>query len=68
MTKETRYKLLIIDQSDLTPDEISLSALSQEGFETVTLPDHSEALSILIELNPDLIILGQGLAEDSFKA
>ena len=68
MTEETKYNLLIIDKSDLTPNEISVSALSEEGFEVATLPDHFEALSQMSELRPDLIILGEGLAEDSFKA
>jgi len=68
LTEETKYNLLIIDQSDLTTDDISASALSEEGFEVTTLPDHFEALSQLSELRPDLIILGEGLAEDSFKA
>lgn len=67
MTEETKYNLLIIDKSDLTPNEISVSALYEEGFEIATLPDHSEALSQLSELKPDLLILGEGLAEDSFK-
>jgi DNA-binding response OmpR family regulator len=67
LTEETRYNLLIIDQSDLTTDEISVPDLSEEGFAVTTLPDHSEALSRLIELRPDLIILGAELAEDSFK-
>jgi len=68
LTEETKYNLLIIDKSDLTPNEISVSALSEEGFEVATLPDHFEALSQMSELRPDLIILGEGLAEDSFKA
>jgi len=68
LTEETKYNLLIIDQSDLTTDDISASALSEESFEVTTLPDHFEALSQLSELRPDLIILGEGLAEDSFKA
>lgn len=68
MTEELKYSLLIIDQSGLTPDEISVPALAEEGFEVSTLPDHSEALSQMGELRPDLIILGEGLAEDSFKA
>jgi DNA-binding response OmpR family regulator len=67
LTEETKYNLLIIDKSDLTPDKISVSALSKEGFEVTTLPDHSEALSRLIELRPDLIILGEEPAEDSFQ-
>jgi DNA-binding response OmpR family regulator len=67
LMEETNYNLLIIDRSDLTADEISVSALSEEGFKTVTLPDHLEALSSMSELRPDLIILGEGLAEDSFK-
>jgi len=67
LTEETKYNLLIIDKSGLTPDKISVSALSQEGFAVTTLPDHSEALSRLIELKPDLIILGEEPAEDSFK-
>jgi len=67
LTEETKYNLLIIDQSDLTTDDISASALSEESFEVTTLPDHFEALSQLSELRPDLIILGEGLAEDSFK-
>jgi len=67
LTEELKCNLLIIDKSGLTPDEISLSALSEEGFEVTTLPDHSEALFRESELKPDLIILGEGLAEDSFK-
>jgi DNA-binding response OmpR family regulator len=65
---ETKYNLLIIDKSSLTPNKINVSALSEEGFTIDTLPDHFEALSSLSELRPDLIILGEGLAEDSFKA
>ena len=68
MTEETKYNLLIIDQSGLTPSKISVSALSEEGFTVATFPDHFEALSQMSELRPDLIILGEGLAEDSFKA
>jgi DNA-binding response OmpR family regulator len=68
LTEELKYNLLIIDKSGLTQDEISVSALSEEGFEVTTLPDHSEALSKLSELRPDLIILGEELTEDSFKA
>jgi two-component system OmpR family response regulator len=68
LTEEIKYNLLIIDQSDLTTDDISVSALSEEGFKTVTLPDHFEALSQLGELRPDLIVLGEGLAEDNFEA
>lgn len=68
MTKETKYNLLIIDQSDLTTDDISVSVLSEEGFTVTTLPDHFEALFQLSELRPDLIILGEGLSENSFKA
>ena len=64
---ETKYNLLVIDQSSLTPNKINVSALSEEGFTVATLPDHFEALSQLSELRPDLIILGEGLAEDSFK-
>ncbi len=67
MTEETKNNLLIIDKSDLTSNELSVSALSEEGFEVAILPDHSEALSSLSELRPDLIILGEGLAEDSFE-
>ena len=54
MTEEIKYNLLIIDKSGLTPDKISVSALSKEGFSVTTLPDHSEALPRLIELKPDL--------------
>jgi DNA-binding response OmpR family regulator len=68
LTEETKYNLLIIDQSGLTPSKISVSALSEEGFTVATFPDHFEALSRLSELRPDLIILGEGLAENSFKA
>jgi len=64
---EIKYNLLIIDKSSLTPNKISVPALSEEGFTVATLPDHFEALSQLSELRPDLIILGEGLAEDSFK-
>jgi DNA-binding response OmpR family regulator len=67
LTEELKCNLLIIDKSGLTPYELSVSALSEEGFEVTTLPDHSEALSRLSELRPDLIILGEELAEDSFK-
>ena len=65
---ETKYNLLVIDQSSLTPNKINVSALSEEGFTVATLPDHFEALSQLSELRPDLMILGEGLAEDSFEA
>jgi DNA-binding response OmpR family regulator len=68
LTEETKYNLLIIDQSGLTSNQISGSALSEEGFTVDTLPDHFEALSRLSELRPDLIILGESPAEDSFKA
>jgi len=68
LTEETKNNLLIIDKSSLTPNKISVSALSEEGFEVTTLPDHFEALSQMSDLRPDLIILGEGLAEDSFKA
>jgi DNA-binding response OmpR family regulator len=68
LMEETKYNLLIIDQSDLTTDEINVSDLSEEGFETITLPDHFEALSQMSQLRPDLIILGEGPAEDSFEA
>lgn len=67
LTEEFKCNLLIIDKNDLTPDEISVSALAEEGFTVTTLPDHSEALSRLSELKPDLIILGEGLAGNSFK-
>jgi len=67
LTEEIKHNLLIIDKSGLTPEEISTSVLSEEGFEVAILPDHSEALSRLSELKPDLIILGEGLAEDSFR-
>lgn len=68
MTEEIKHNLLIIDQSDLTTDDISALALSKEGFEVTTLPDHFEALAQMSDMRPDLIILGEGLAEDSFKA
>jgi len=67
LTEEIKHNLLIIDKSGLTPEELSTSVLSEEGFEVAILPDHSEALSRLSELKPDLIILGEGLAEDSFR-
>jgi len=67
LIEEFKCNLLIIDKSGLTPDEISISVLSEEGFAVATLPDHSEALSRLSELKPDLIILGEGLDEDSFR-
>jgi len=68
LSEEIKYNLLIIDKSNLTPNEINVSTLSKEGFEVVTLPDHLEALSRLGELKPDLIILGEGLAVDNFNA
>lgn len=65
--EELKYNLLIIDRSDLTPDRIGTPALSEEGIEVAALPDHFEALARLSEFKPDLIILGEGLAQDSFE-
>lgn len=68
MTGEVKYNLLIIDKSGLTSDELNGLTLSQEGFEVVALSDYHEALSRLGELMPDLIIIGEELAVDSFDA
>ena len=65
--EELKYNLLIIDRSDLTPDRIGTPALSEEGIEVAALPDHFVALARLSEFKPDLIILGEGLAQDSFE-
>jgi DNA-binding response OmpR family regulator len=67
LTEEIKNNLLIIDKSVLAPDGINCSTLAEEGFEVTTVPDPTEALARLSELKPDLIILGEGLAEDSFK-
>lgn len=67
MTEETKNNLLVIDKSDLVPDWISCSTLAEEGFAVTVITDHAEALARLSELKPDLVILGEGLKEDSFK-
>ncbi len=61
------YSLLAIDRSNLTLDEAIIATLSEEGFRIACYSDHLEALSILSQLKPDLIILGEGLPVDSFE-
>lgn len=63
-----KHNLLVIDKSDLTLNETVVSTLSREGFKVVTYSDHLEVLSKLGELQPDLIILGEGLPVNSFEA
>jgi len=63
-----RYNLIFIDRSDLTLAETIISTFSEEGFKVANYSDHFEILSELIDLKPDLVILGEGLSVDSFKA
>ena len=63
-----RYRLLVIDESDLTLTEAMISTLSQEGFEVAKYLNHLEAVSKMTQLKPDLVILGEGLPVDSFEA
>lgn len=62
-----KYNLLVIDKSGLTLTETLVSTLSKEGFKVANYADHSEVLSKLTKLKPDLIILGEGLSLDSFE-
>ena len=63
-----RYNLIFIDRSDLTLAEALISTFSEGGFKVASYSDHFEILSRLSKLEPDLIILGEGLSWDSFKA
>ncbi len=62
-----RYNLLVIEESDSSLNKV-VSTLDKESFKVATYSDHLEALSRLDVLKPDLIILGEGLAVDSFEA
>ena len=66
--KKLRYNLLVIEESDPTLNETTVSTLSKEGFKVLTYSDHLAVLSRLDKLKPDLIILGEGLPGDSFEA
>jgi len=63
-----RYNLLVIEKSDPFLNEANVSTLAKQGFKVATCSDHLEVLLRLDELKPDLIILGEGLPVDSFKA
>ena len=63
-----RYSLLVVEESDPSLSMVVISTLDKESFKVATYSDHLEALSRLDELKPDLIILGEGLAVDSFEA
>ena len=67
VSDKLKYKLLIIDKSDLALDNMLASHLAGEGFSIVTYSNYLKALSALNRLGPNLIVLGEGLPVDSFE-
>jgi len=63
-----RYSLLLIKEIDPSLNKAIVSTLIKEGFRVTTVSDHLEALSMLNELKPDLIVLGERPQADNSKA
>ena len=62
------HSILVIEESSPTSRERVISTLTKVGFEVATATSTEEVLSRRDELEPQLIILGEGLPIDSFEA
>ena len=62
-----RHNILIIEEIASSLNDIIISALSKEGFKPIICLDPLEVLARLEEIEPDLILLGEGLTVDSFE-
>ena len=63
-----KHSILVIEESNFGSRERIISALTEVGFKIVTATSTEEVLSRRDELEPQLIILGEGLPIDSFEA
>ena len=63
-----KYDVLVIEESSHTLRDRIVSVLTGEGFGVATAASPQEVVSTLDKLKPQLIILGEGLPIDSFKA
>ncbi len=63
-----KYNVQVIEESNSTLRERITSALTKEGFRVAAATSYEKALLRLDEFEPELIILGDGLPIDTFKA
>jgi len=66
--RNEKYNILVIEQSSPALRGKVVSALTSKGFKAAIAASSEQALSDIDELNPSLIILGEGLLIDSFDA
>ena len=58
-----RKKILVVDDDPITVKTLSLT-LNAKGYEVLSATDGSEAISIIREENPDMMLVDVGLAPD----
>ena len=63
-----KYNILVIEENSHAFESMIVSTLARDGFDVATAASSQEVASTLDKLKPQLIILGEGLPINSFKA
>ena len=63
-----KYSILVIEENSHAFRSRIISALTRDGFDVATAASPQEVVSTVDKLNPQLIILGEGLPINSLKA